>query len=251
MSLLTDQEHSVNIAIFGSNGDIAKGFIQHVLITLPNVNLHSISRKETTAHYALTGKQTLTHHGITAYNDDELSLLSNKLNHVKFDLILVATGGLHNASIQPEKRLNKIEKNSLESIIFVNTLIPMLIAKHMLRLMPKQSPSAFCALGARVGSISDNQLGGWYSYRASKAALVMMLKTLSIETKMSHSQLRICALHPGTVDTNLSKPFQSNVKPEKLFKPEVAGQHLFDVINKLNMSHTGLQLAWDGSVVPY
>ena len=251
MSLLTEHDRCVNIVIFGSNGGIAKGFIHHLLRSLSNVNVHSISRKNTPNNHSLKSKQTLTHHILTAYNDEQLSLLSNKLHHIEFDLILVATGGLHDTSLQPEKRLNKMDQNSFEKIMFANTLIPMMIAKHMLALISNKSPSAFCALGARVGSISDNKLGGWYSYRASKAALMMMLKTLSIETKITHPQLRICALHPGTVDTKLSKPFQRNVKPEKLFKPELAGQYLFNVIDTLHMSQSGLQIAWDGSIVPY
>lgn len=251
MSWLLHQKTPVNIAIFGASGGIAQGVISYFLQNLKHVNLHCISRKTAYQTHETTTHQTLTAYQIKDYNDDSLSALSNKLEHMKFDLVFIATGALHDSNIQPEKRIKNISQHSFEKIMLSNALVPILIIKHMIGNMRKKSPAGICALGARVGSISDNQLGGWYSYRASKAALVMMLKTLAIETQRTHPDLRVCAMHPGTVDTGLSKPFQANVEPHKLFSNALAGQYIVNVIDSLNMKHSGQQLAWDGSVVPY
>ena len=251
MSWLLNQKTPVNIAVFGASGGIAQGVISYLLQHLEQVNLHCISRKHTYQEHKLTTQQSLTTHHIEHYDDAALDLLTNRLNNTKFDLVFIATGTLHDSTVQPEKRVKNVTQHSFEKIMNTNALVPIMIAKHMLSSMGKKAPAAICALGARVGSISDNKLGGWYSYRASKAALVMMLKTLAIETQRTHPDLRVCAIHPGTVNTDLSQPFQSNVEPHKLFSKALAGQHIVNVINSLNMSHNGQQLAWDGSVVPY
>ena len=108
----------------------------------------------------------------------------------------------------------------------------------------------FAAISARVGSISDNRLGGWYSYRASKAALNMLLKTAAIELGRTRKELVVLGLHPGTVDTGLSKPFQSNVSEGKLFTPEQSAQYLLEVIDGVTPEHSGSVLAWDAQTVP-
>ena len=251
MSWLYEQTQPVNIAVFGANGGIAQGFITHILQTLNQVNIHCISRQNYSHKHVLQRQQQMTVHQITAYDDESLTTLSKQLASTSFDLVFIATGALHDAHIQPEKRLANLTHEKFEKIMHCNALVPMLIAKHMLALMQKKHTAAICALGARVGSISDNQLGGWYSYRASKADLVMMLKTLAIETKRTHPLLRVCAIHPGTVDTALSQPFQSHVEPHKLFTKALAGQYIFNVINHLSPEHSGQQLAWDGAIVPY
>jgi NAD(P)-dependent dehydrogenase (short-subunit alcohol dehydrogenase family) len=108
----------------------------------------------------------------------------------------------------------------------------------------------FAAISARVGSISDNRLGGWYSYRASKAALNMLLKTAAIELGRTRKELVVLGLHPGTVDTGLSKPFQSNVSEGKLFTPEQSARYLLEVIDGVTPEHSGSVLAWDAQTVP-
>jgi NAD(P)-dependent dehydrogenase (short-subunit alcohol dehydrogenase family) len=117
--------------------------------------------------------------------------------------------------------------------------------------MKRDSKSVFACLSARVGSIEHNQLGGWYGYRASKAALNMMIKTLSIELARSNPRSVCVGLHPGTVDTRLSKPFQGNVGSEKLFAPKKSALALLSVVDNLTPTDTGKIFAWDGEVIPY
>jgi NAD(P)-dependent dehydrogenase (short-subunit alcohol dehydrogenase family) len=125
-----------------------------------------------------------------------------------------------------------------------------MIAKHVIPAMPKHERAVFAVLGARVGSIGDNRTGGWHGYRASKAALVQLVKTIAIETARTRPLAIVVALHPGTVDTGMSKPFQRGVDPQKLFTPDVSAAHLLSVIDGLSASDNGGHFAWDGSRIP-
>lgn len=127
--------------------------------------------------------------------------------------------------------------------------MPALIAKHLLPKLNKDHPAIFAALSARVGSISDNQLGGWYAYRASKAALNMIIKNAAIEVGRRNRKAIVVGLHPGTVDSDLSKPFQGNVADGKLFTPEDSAQKLLEVLRSLGPEQTGKCFAWDGKEV--
>lgn len=118
-------------------------------------------------------------------------------------------------------------------------------------MMPRNQPHVFAALSARVGSIGDNRLGGWYAYRASKAALNMLVHTLAIEHQRTHKQGICVALHPGTVDTALSRPFQSGVAAERLFTPDRAAEALLSVMDRLRPQDSGGFFAWDGTPVPW
>ena len=120
----------------------------------------------------------------------------------------------------------------------------------MLHLLRQDNKAVFAALSARVGSISDNRLGGWYSYRASKAALNMLIKTAAIEQARKYKNKIVIGLHPGTVDTALSKPFQGNVPGGKLFSPQQSATYLLNVVNDVTVDNTGQLLDWNGKVVP-
>ena len=126
-----------------------------------------------------------------------------------------------------------------------------MVAKHFIDLLPKDRKSVFAALSARVGSIEDNYVGGWYGYRSSKAALNMMVKSLSIELSRKNPEAIAVTLHPGTVNTNLSKPFQSSVPDGKLFAPSVSANYLLKVIDELQCISTGQLFAWDGKKIPF
>jgi NAD(P)-dependent dehydrogenase (short-subunit alcohol dehydrogenase family) len=117
--------------------------------------------------------------------------------------------------------------------------------------MRKDDKSVFACLSARVGSISDNGLGGWYAYRASKAALNMVLKNLSIEAQRRYKQMIILGLHPGTVNSSLSEPFQGNVSKEKLFTPLYSAEKLLSVIENATIKNSGDIIAWDGQRIKY
>lgn len=165
------------------------------------------------------------------------------------ELVFVATGVLHDG-FQPERSFKALEAAHLRRDFEVNALGPALLARHLIPLLPRDHRALFVALSARVGSIGDNRLGGWHSYRASKAALNMILKTLAVELARTHPQAVVAGLHPGTVDTDLSKPFQRGVTPETLFTPEQSATHLLAVLDGLQPADSGGVFAWDGARVP-
>lgn len=161
-------------------------------------------------------------------------------------LVFVATGILHDASSGPEKALKELDPVWLAQVYAINAIGPAIVAKHFLPLMPKTGRTVFAALSARVGSISDNRLGGWHGYRASKAALNQLIRTIAIEERRRNSSSIVVALHPGTVDTALSKPFQGNVAPGHLFDAGRAAVQLLDVLDGLRPPDSGKLFAWDG-----
>jgi NAD(P)-dependent dehydrogenase (short-subunit alcohol dehydrogenase family) len=165
--------------------------------------------------------------------------------HGPLDLVLVASGLLHSERVQPEKSYRQLSAASFERYFAVNATGPALVAKHFLPVLRKDQRSFFAAISARVGSISDKRLGGWYGYRASKAALNMIVKTLAIELARTHPRAICVALHPGTVATNLSAPFQRGVPADQLFEPQEAARHLLEVIAGLSASQSGGILAWN------
>lgn len=167
------------------------------------------------------------------------------------DLVFVATGLLHDDRVSPEKSLRSVSPDALEHAFRINTVGPALIGKHALPRLRKDAKAIFAALSARVGSISDNRLGGWHSYRASKAALNMIVRNFAIELRRSHPAALCVALHPGTVDTALSKPFQGNVPASKLLSPSESASALLSVLDKANVDQTGSILAWDGQMIEF
>jgi NAD(P)-dependent dehydrogenase (short-subunit alcohol dehydrogenase family) len=162
--------------------------------------------------------------------------------------IVVATGRL---GLRPEKSTQALTLDALAEAFAINAAGPALVAKHLLRLTPRDRPSVFAALSARVGSIGDNRLGGWHAYRASKAALNMLVHTIAIEHRRTR-KLGICVtLHPGTVDTGLSKPFQAGVADGRLFTPARSATALLSVIDGLGPDDNGGFYAWDGTAIPW
>jgi NAD(P)-dependent dehydrogenase (short-subunit alcohol dehydrogenase family) len=170
----------------------------------------------------------------------------------RLDLLINCAGVLHNPSgLQPEKRLADVRAVNLEQSFRVNALGAILLAQVFEPLLSQASPAIFASLSARVGSITDNQLGGWYAYRAAKAAQNMLLKTVSLEWARKRRPIICVALHPGTTDTELSKPFQRNVSPETLFSTDRTVRQLLTILNGLTLADSGRFLAWDGSEIPW
>ena len=133
----------------------------------------------------------------------------------------------------------------------INAIGPALVGKHMLPLVPRTGKSVFAVLSARVGSIEDNRLGGWYGYRASKAALNQFVRTFAIELGRQRPQAVCVALHPGTVDTALSHPFRASIKGNKVFSPAYSAKRLLTVTDALTAAHTGQFFAWDGQPIRF
>jgi NAD(P)-dependent dehydrogenase (short-subunit alcohol dehydrogenase family) len=154
--------------------------------------------------------------------------------------VIVASGVLTlERGAGPERTYKRIDPEVMARVLAINTIGPALIAKHVLPLMPRSEPFVFAALSARVGSISDNGLGGWHSYRASKAALNMLLKNLAIEMGRTHSEGVVVGLHPGTVDSALSKPFQKGLPKGQLTDPLQAARNLIAVLSQVTPENSG------------
>lgn len=167
----------------------------------------------------------------------------------EIDIVIVASGFLHDATTKPEKSLRELSTEHFQKNFLINTIGPALVAKNFIPQLMRDRPSIFAALSARVGSISDNRLGGWYAYRASKAALNMFIKTVSIETARRNPRACIVGIHPGTVNTSLSEPFQKNVPEEKLFTADYAAEKIVKVLLNLGEHSSGKIFAWDGSEI--
>ena len=180
---------------------------------------------------------------------DEASIAAAATTVDTPDLVIVASGLLHHGEHGPEKALRDIEPMWLARNFAINAIGPALIAKHFLPVMPKTGRCVFAALSARIGSISDNRLGGWHGYRASKAALNQLLRTIAIEERRRNDRSIVVGLHPGTVDTALSKPFQANVGKGRLFAPDRAAVQLLDVLDGLKAPDSGKLFDWEGKEV--
>lgn len=163
------------------------------------------------------------------------------------DLVICATGLLHAEGMAPERALRELNAETMAQSFAVNAIGPALVAQAFLPLMPRDRRTVFAALSARVGSISDNRLGGWHSYRAAKAALNQLLRTIAIEHARRWPEAIVVALHPGTVDTPLSKPFQRSAN--NLFTPEVSASHLLAVIDQLTPTASGHIFDWQGKEI--
>ncbi len=164
-------------------------------------------------------------------------------------LVINATGLLHGSGQRPEKALRDLEPAQLARLFAVNAIGPALLMKHFLPRLPRQGRAVFAGLSARVGSIGDNRLGGWYGYRASKAALNQLLRTAAVELARTHPEAICVALHPGTVATRLSAPFVRLDQP--LLTPPQAAQHLLAVLDRLQPADSGGFFDWRGAAVPW
>ncbi len=224
--------------IIGASGGIGSALV--CALEEENIfdTVHALARSFTgNTHIDVTDEQSIA------------AAAENLSSGPPLNLVIVTTGLLHDDEHGPEKSLSQLDGYWLARNFAVNAIGPAMVAKHFLPLTPKEDRCVFAVLSARIGSISDNRLGGWYGYRASKAALNQFVRTLSIEQKRRNSRSIVVALHPGTVDTALSKPFQGNVSPGHLFDPGRAAVQLIDTIDGLKPSDTGKLFAWDGSEI--
>ena len=172
----------------------------------------------------------------------------------KFNLVLNATGLLsrkdESNTLQPERALRNLNYQQMHDIFAVNTFGVGLALKYLTPFLTRSSRSVFASFSARVGSIEDNRIGGWYSYRASKAAQNMLIKTASLELARTHKNCVCVALHPGTVYSALSSPFTARVK-HTIFSPSESAGYLLKVLSELSVEDSGKLFAWDGSCIPF
>jgi NAD(P)-dependent dehydrogenase (short-subunit alcohol dehydrogenase family) len=165
--------------------------------------------------------------------------------------VINCVGVLHDEAMQPEKSLRHLNAEQLLKYFQINSIGAALLAKHVQPLLKHSDRSVLATISAKVGSIGDNQIGGWYGYRASKAALNMFMRTTAIEYKRTCPNVIVVTLHPGTTDTRLSKPFQRSVPPEKLFSVDRTVRQLLAVIDQLEPSNSGEFFSWDGAKLPW
>ncbi|MBT8413713.1 MAG: SDR family NAD(P)-dependent oxidoreductase [Boseongicola sp.] len=165
-----------------------------------------------------------------------------------FDVIFVATGALEPGGNAPEKAVREVSVEAMEAAFRVNAIGPMLVLKHSLRLLPKTSPSVFAALSARVGSIGDNGIGGWHSYRASKTALNQFIHGAAIELKRTHKQATVVCLHPGTVETDFTAKYAGR---HKTVPATQAAANLVRVIEGLGPAQSGQFYDYAGQEIPW
>jgi NAD(P)-dependent dehydrogenase (short-subunit alcohol dehydrogenase family) len=237
-----------NAVVVGSRGGIGSALVSSLIQDGNFKNIFCLSRE--TGIYN-NDRLTSLKCDITNVESVELSrdIISSRIAQV--DLLFIATGILHSDTIRPEKRMEDLDMAHMQEVFMINTFSPIFFAKTFAPMMNKQSPAVVAAVSARVGSIGDNRLGGWYSYRASKSALNMYFRTLSVEMKRKNPGLIVTLLHPGTTDTKLSAPFQKNVPANKLFSAEKSANYMLDVINRLRPEDSGNFYAWDGAMVEW
>ena len=234
------------IAIIGASGSIGSALVEQLAHTSSN-KVYAFSRSATSFI-----QPNVYVSAIDYDNETSIAQASDFATTTgPLDLVVVATGLLHDHNIRPEKSLRDLSQASLEQVFFVNTIAPTLVAKHFLPTLNMSKRVTFAVLSARVGSIEDNRLGGWYAYRASKAALNMMIKTASIEMARKNKETLVIGLHPGTVKSELSAPYSKRVPDNKLFAPQFSAARLIQVMSELTPEYSGRVLAWDGGVVPY
>jgi NAD(P)-dependent dehydrogenase (short-subunit alcohol dehydrogenase family) len=239
--------------IIGANSDIGKAIALQAQAE-KNTALILISRDfssidDATYNFDTTKIKKITVADYQAESIDKAVAELSVLDKAPISRVFVCNGVLHNDNIQPEKRLEDFDAQAFLQVITSNTLTPMLWIQKLTPLLTGKSPCKFVLFSARVGSISDNRLGGWYSYRASKAALNMMVKTAAIELARRAKNIKLIAFHPGTTDTPLSKPFQKNVPVNKLFSAEFVAKQLLNIVENTPLDQTASYLDWQGESI--
>jgi NAD(P)-dependent dehydrogenase (short-subunit alcohol dehydrogenase family) len=243
MTTLTSFSSDIRVAVFGASGGVGQALVRQFSENAQVTIVYAFARSpiDHSSPKLSGGTFDLT-------DEDSIAACANQVAaDGPLDIVIVATGILWAGdSLRPEKSLPELDLDNMSQVFAINAAGPALIAKHFLPHLTKASKSVFAALSARVGSIGDNRLGGWYSYRTSKAALNMLLKTLSIEHSRSRPHSVIVGLHPGTVDTELSAPYAKRTPPGKLFSPSESASYLIKVLDDVKPDDTGHVLAWDG-----
>ncbi|GAB0109072.1 SDR family NAD(P)-dependent oxidoreductase [Pseudoalteromonas distincta] len=237
------------IVLFGASSAIANAYIEHLQINTPTHQTVCISSKSIESDSSVV-------HLHTDYTKQSLARVTNYLKEQSADIqqVIIFNGTLHNEPHMPEKKLEDLDAEYFSQLLNSNTLTPLLCLQSILPLLTHKTHCTITALSARVGSINDNKLGGWYTYRASKAALNMLFKTAAIELSRRAKNTKLVLFHPGTTDTALSKPFQKNVPPGKLFTAEFVAKQLFTLTFSnphLELNGEPAYLDWQGETIPW
>ena len=235
--------------IIGASGGIGSALVDQ-LASRNGVIVHALSRQGKS-----DARGAIIAHAIDLTDEDSIQAASrsvdSKSNGAPIDLVIIASGILSDGDdLVPEKSYRQQSAAAFEYAFRINTIGPALVAKHFIPLMPRKGHAVFAALSARVGSISDNRIGGWHAYRASKAALNMLIRNYAIEQSRRSEQFICVGLHPGTVDTELSAPFQNGLPEGQVVTPAQAATNLLAVIDRLKSEDTGKVIDWAGKSIP-
>jgi NAD(P)-dependent dehydrogenase (short-subunit alcohol dehydrogenase family) len=254
MSLIPGLDSKGHVLIAGASRGIGLALCTAMLAREDVAHVWAVARKASTstelAGLAETYGDRLKRVDCDARDEQALETLVSEVRGESehLHLVISALGILHQDGAKPEKGLAQVTLASLQASFTTNAFAPILLLKHLLPLLRKQ-PSTFAALSARVGSIGDNRLGGWYSYRGSKAALNQLLHTASIELKRLNPASTVLAIHPGTTDTELSQPFQSNVPAGQLFEPAFSADRIIELVAAHGPADSGTFWAWDNTPI--
>ncbi|GAC16970.1 SDR family NAD(P)-dependent oxidoreductase [Aliiglaciecola lipolytica] len=240
-----------NALIIGASSGIGAELVKQLSQSDEICEVHAVSRKKLNQ----TNPKVRCHQ-INSLDEQQIRALCKELHSVgHFRLVVSCIGVLqsqiHDKEIKPEKRLEDISADQLETYFKINTIAPMLWLKHLPLIFDNQKKSQVVMLSARVGSIADNRLGGWYGYRASKAALNMLVKNTQVEYSRRFKNVELICYHPGTVDTDLSKPFQANVPQNKLFSVSFTVDKLLNHIHTLDIQYAPHFIDWDNQPIDW
>lgn len=239
-----------NALVLGASGGLAQALIAGFLADQHIETVIAVSSKpapdSVQAESGLLWIQTEYAEPAMAEVVEQLKDYSGSISRV-----CICHGLLHTDSLWPEKRLEDIKPEALHEIFQANAVVPALWLKLLHRVLKAKQPTIVAALSARVGSISDNRLGGWYAYRSSKSALNMLLKNIAIEYARRVKNVKLISFHPGTTDTDLSKPFQAAVPEGKLFTPEFVAERLIGIMDSAVVDGQLSYLDWDNKTIPY
>ena len=248
----------ITALVVGGSGGVGRALAERLLTLHPENRVYLTSRRAPV--WGLDDERaewlTLDITDEQSWRDALLTLdASLSARQTKLNLVFNATGLLHDEThtppLQPERSMRTLELDSMSAVFAVNTFGVALALRYLTPRMTRAERAVFASCSARVGSIGDNRIGGWYSYRASKAAQHMLIKTAAIELGRSWRHMICVALHPGTVDTSLSAPFTSRTPAERLFTPQRSAAELSAVIEQLTTKRSGEAIAWDGLTLPW
>ncbi len=230
-TLMTSLDPGYSALVIGASGGIGQAISSCLAADLNCSKIVQLSRRE---------------NGLDITNEETVHRAADRFQSTSFDLIFCATGALTIDGVGPEKSIRQISQNVMMNQFAVNAVGPALILKHFVPLLARRTRVIFALLSARVGSIGDNQLGGWIAYRSSKAALNQIVHTAAIEVSRVNPASVVVAMHPGSVATSLSDPFSSK---HKRSTPDDAGQAILRVLDALQPAETGGFFAYDGSPI--
>ena len=235
----------MRILVVGGSGGIGLSVVKQLLITYPQASITATFLNSTD----LLVHARLKWYKLDATDESEIAQLAKSLGQI--EILINAVGVLHAHGVMPEKSVKQFDSDFFQLNISLNTLPSLLLAKHFMNSLRSKSETHFVVLSARIGSISDNRSGGWLSYRMSKAAVNMAMKTLAIEWRTKLPNCCVLLFHPGTTDTPFSKPFQKRLPKGQLNSSAVTAEALVNLIVKKDSTDSGKFFSFDGSEITW